>query len=240
MIFSLRDFIGRLLFHFKALGLLYIVGIVGILSVVDTVSANSFSMHSRVTENGDPEINEPLEMFAEGNFRGLVKKYRPRELSDLIPRIDALCSAQLILGEYQAFFNCAQVWENSSPALTAGAYWYREADGIKGSQAKDKYYGKQSPLLQVAWTTYTSAMSAEEADARRNRLLAEAWFQLGNYTKASHHALTAIRQYQPELPLWVGPSSRPDMFYWAAYGGAWIDTYSIEEAFPGGRTDNNW
>lgn len=203
-----------------------------------SVSAN-FEMHTKINRKGDEDSAIPVRLFLEGRYRELVDNYSPRDLSDQITRIDSLCSAQLILGEYSDFFECARTWEDASIALTAGAYWYNAKEGVELSQKKDKYYGKQGKLL-IAETEHTLVMTQEEVNARRNRLLAEAWFQLGDYNKAAKYALTAIKQYQPELSKWVGPTSRPDLVFLAPYGGPWWGTATNEEAFPGGRNDFTW
>lgn len=208
------------------------------------ISASAdFEMHTKINAKGDEDLAIPVRLFLEGRYQELVDNYSARDLSDQITRIDSLCSAQLILGEYSDFFKCTRTWGDASIALTAGAYWYQPNEGIELSQQKDKYYGKhydkQGNLL-VAETEHTSVMTQEEANARRNRLLAEAWFQLGDYEKAGKYALTAIQQYQPELATWVGPTSRPDLVFLTPFGGPWWGTATNEEAFPGGRKDFTW
>ncbi|MCR8923359.1 CHAT domain-containing protein [Dasania sp. GY-MA-18] len=192
-----------------------------------------------LSDDTDEAMMAPTELHYEGQLQALTQRYQPRDLSDQITRLDALCHAHLSLGHYSQFYDCMAVWQRSSFALTLGLMRKHNQYPEYASYAR-----AGQPL--IAETPYTTALFPQEVEARKHRLLAEAWFQLGQYTQALDHANSALKNYY-ELgeQQWQAPSQRSDLSFMYVYaGGPQPDNQgkrsSDDYALPGGNEKFHW
>ncbi|WP_339669564.1 CHAT domain-containing protein [Dasania marina] len=207
-----------------------------LISMVSNVTAKPFSAHTEYSRSGD--MLAPTLLFNEGELIELTTRYTPRELSDQITRLDALCTAYLTLGQYDKFFSCIDVWESTSFVRTLGFKFDKDQAPERSS------YAKAGQLL-IAETRQTPTLYPVELQGRKHRLLAEAWFQLGDYQQSLQHATAALQAYAKVPALSAQTAYRNNLTFMAMYHGGHAPnsnaSYSEPEyALPGGSDTFYW
>jgi CHAT domain-containing protein len=193
---------------------------------VSLFSHESFANALPLIESSEQHL-KPAILWNEGRYQALVDDIEPRSVSDYPENLDFRCSASLLLGLYNDFFECMRVWETTSFPYALGRILVRE-----GAETRRRRWGMltinrtgEEDVLEAGKGTSVGRLSRAEVEGRKHRLLAEAWFQLGDYQSARRYARLALKAYDTNSPFW-----RPDTKI------AWYRDVPA----PGGRLSSHW
>ncbi|MBY6188031.1 CHAT domain-containing protein [Marinobacter hydrocarbonoclasticus] len=157
-----------------------------------------------------------------GLFQDVLDNFSPYDLSDQPMRLNAYCSALLHTGRYRQFFECIDIWDSAGFVITPGVYL-----GPKGH-----YPG----TLHHPPTEHSLAMTPDQFEARKSRLLAQAWFEMGDYELALQHANRALTLYDLDHPRWQPGAER----HWTYTSGSASVTDDPDAALPTGNGRSSW
>ena len=202
-----------------------------VLVCIVCVSLLSYKSYANTLPNveSDEQHLKLAILWNEGRYQALVDDIEPWSLSDHPENLDFRCSASLLLGLYNDFFECMRVWEITSFPYVLGSTFVP----IGGGETLRYRQGKMLTIIrtteedvsELGENRRVGILSRAEIEGRQYRLLAEAWFQLGGYQSARRYARLALKAYDTNSFFW-----RPDTK---------IEWYR-EVSTPGGRKSSHW
>ncbi|MBY5994166.1 CHAT domain-containing protein [Ferrimonas balearica] len=176
-----------------------------------------------VTGNTGPQGSaRAIGLYELGRYQEVIDGYSPYDLSDQPLRLNAYCSSLLATNRYRQFFDCIAIWDSAGFVTTPGV-----SMGDKGH-----FPG----TLHTPPTEHSDSMPAEEIEARKHRLLAQAWFEMGDYEQALADAERALALYDIDHPRWQPDSER----YWTHISGYDSARTNAENALPTGNGNSTW